>query len=214
MPNCSRQVGAGQRRAVGLHHRGQAVEIGLGYRKAQGAVVGDIEGRGIERGGGIGDEKLAIGIDLHRHAACGGGDHRIDIAIAADMQQIAGAGAEADGRGLGERRQADRVGHDVLRDNRVDRGGVDHAGRGIGAGAAAGGVADIERVAIAGTAEQDVAQDTAAIVDGQATGGVGRQVDRRLDGTDHRAGVGRQGGVDGGDGAGIVDGLQAAALVR
>ena len=53
------------------------------------------------RAGGVGDEKLAVGIDLHRQRAGAGIDHGIDIAEAADMQRMTGAGAEIDQRGRG-----------------------------------------------------------------------------------------------------------------
>ena len=57
---------------------------------------------------------------------------------------------------------------------------------------AVAGIADIQRVAVAGGIKKDVAQDRAAIVDGDAAGGAGGKVDGVGNGTGHRPGCGNQ----------------------
>src|SRR5690606_26500217 len=53
-----RQIGARQVGAVaGLHHRGQAVEIGLGDGQADRGVGGGVERPGLQGRGGVGDEQ-------------------------------------------------------------------------------------------------------------------------------------------------------------
>ena len=84
-------VGAGQ------HHRRDRGGVVLGDGEAQRAAIGDDQIMDIDRAaGGRGHEQLAVIVHMDVQAARRRHDDAVDIAEAADMQQIADARAETD----------------------------------------------------------------------------------------------------------------------
>ena len=103
--------------------------IVLGQGEAQGAAIGDNQVMHIDRASGRrGQEQLAVIVDMDIKSARRGDDHAVDITEAADMQQIADAGAEAEQIGLGDGRYAGDRTVDAARHGRVIEGRVGDGG--------------------------------------------------------------------------------------